>query len=319
MKIPVLFFALASSVAVARPLGVVPRVRNDDVLVSLEARFDLYLAQKRAKASSLKILGVELDIPVMRKGRWDVALDLDHEVLEVGHAGLTYAPRDDLVGSNLRTAVGGFHADYEGEDRARLSVSLAAASASDEAVGVGRSRDYPWQVTYLFPSASDHQWILAIDDSRNRGYLNESAVPMAGILYQPGPTWSLAAGFPFLHLQWGVPPDWSGTLTVLPTGAHARVSRWVAAETAVFVRGGLSARSYMHSARDDEMMRLFFEEKYVEMGAHRQITPRSRIGLSAGMSYDRSLYEGRQVFLPSADRSTLPRDFFGTTFWEFRL
>lgn len=303
----------------AEILGAIPDRDPNQARLRISWRSDLWTTPLSNKISPLRLYDVSASTPLISGKKWQTSLWFDTEGLSSGRPDLVVGERRTLIGSDLRTQEYGLGFYRQGESDNWFSTTVAHASDSDEPFRNGRDIGPEVQSIYAFSPTGNFQWLLAANYSKNRGYLNGRPVPLIGVIYRPQPGLLLTMGLPFFRLQWEYDAIWKTNILITPAGASFELLQ--AADTILSYRyyGGVSTRSYLHENRAESDMRLMFQETYGAAGVHVKLSQSTFIELLVGASYDRSFYEGKQVYQPVGNRTTLPADFCGRIRFEVLL
>lgn len=300
----------------AAPLTTVPELNRDRLQLSITARSDLWLAPQSDKETPFRLYDIELHAPVVKSPDWSGVVIASTEAVSNGRTDLLIGENQTPLGSLLRTQALGVGITRQGEALSFFSAYAAYKSASDEPFEKSRDTWTEVTVTYNFPTENSWQWVLLLNYSKNRGFLNNRLVPFPGVSYLYSPELKLLFGFPFLQIDWAPLVDLNILATATPTGVLVN-SSYIYSDSLLWIfNAGVTTRSYLHTHRLNAAKRVTYEETFVEFGFKRILSPRVHFGLKAGASFNRSIYESKQVFQPEGSAHAITGDFTGGVFLE---
>lgn len=312
----VLFGGFAAS---AEPLGAIPRVQEGDPRLVFELLSDLWVNPDQNKESPIRIYDARMILPYLKTEQWQASIDLKASACSIGEPDLVVGKDAIRIGSDLRSQSVGLGLGHRGNDGSWLNVFANYNSASDEPFKSSRDSWAGGSAVYGFASEGNEQWLLGVDYSRNRGWLNDHAIPLVGRQFQLAPDFVVAVGFPFFYAAVDIVHYLSVHLTVTPVGVHGEFIHDVNDKLSLRIRGGLATRSYLHTARVHEDDRLFINSNYVATAFRRVLSERTSFGFELGYSFRRKLYEGQQVFRPVGVTRQIANDLTGGFVMEFKL
>lgn len=318
LTICALALVAATKVQAGHFLGQLTRLENE-AYVSLEYRSDLWSSTGRNKPSPLRIYDIDLNIPVVDQSRWRAAVLSDVDGLGIGRSDLVVGRHQVLVGSDLRSQQYGFGVTREFEDLASTSLFAAYASASDEPFQNGRDTWVETTAVYRTAPTEFHQWVFGMNYSKNRGYLNNLPMAVFGYIYKPYPGFQAIIGFPHLQFIWEKKGTGLAAIRLNPTLVEGELRRVLSDYTVGGLRAGLNARSYLHIHRVEDDYRLYYQEEFIRLGFETRLSVNTSIRPVIGYSFDRSMYESKQIFQRIGPETRLPSDAFGEIRWEYRL
>lgn len=310
---------LTGTVVSAEPLGMIPRVQEGDPRLVLEVLSDLWVSPDQNKASPIRTYDARMNLPYVKTENWIASVDLKTSAYSIGEPDLIVGKEAIRIGSDLRSQSVGLGLGHRAGDGSWLNVFANYNSASDEPFKSARDSWAGGSVVYGFTPEDSAQWLLGFDYSRNRGWLNDQAIPIVGRQFQLDPNFIVAVGFPFFYAALDIEHYLSIHLTVTPVGAHGEFIHDVDDKLSVRLRGGLATRSYLHTSRIHEDDRLFINSNYVATAFRRVLSERTSFGFELGYSFRRKLYEGQQVFRPVGVTRQIANDFTGGFVMEFKL
>lgn len=309
---------LLVSITKAHILELLPIRPQESFTLQLKWQTDLWTDPDLNKTSPFRIYEAIVDIPYPAKNDQFVFLNSQVEGFSSGRADLVVGRNRVLIGSDLRTQDTGLGYFKKGVHSSWFSIEAAYKSDSDAPF---KNSGMIWIETtaiYALPTSSDWQWILLLNYSKNRGYLNNRPIPLLGVKYPFGPDWQMTVGLPFLDLEYKSDPWWAHFVAV-PTGTRLEAEKALNHTFLFNTRCGYTSRSYLHERREVDDDRLFFEEKFISVGFQTKVSEEARIEFNVGYSYDRNFYEAKQVFIPAGPRTRLDQDYFGHVYLKVAL
>lgn len=300
----------------AAPLGIVPEIEEDRMRVIFKARSDLWLSPYEDKETPIRIYEGQLRLPASLFDSWMGSLSLTSETVSLGRTDLLIGKRSTSLSSNLQSQSIGFGLERKMENKSSISFYGALTSASDEPFKNGRDIWTEATTSYRSPMWGLWQGIFALNYSKNRGFLNDQALPLVGAAYKWSSNLNFIVGFPFARVTWNS-LNWTITATATPVGGSLYIDYIYSDSLLILMSAGVSSRSYLHVNRTEDKYRLIFEEKYAEVGLKRILSPKTLIGFKAGASFDRSVYEAITVFHPESSKSHITGDLTSGIFLEF--
>lgn len=308
----------ATRLVIAAPLGTTPTIEDRNLRLILDFRSDLWTSPYAAKSNPVRIMEGELRLPLYKSETWTVSFDADEEGLNFGRTDLSLGKEQMFIGNSLRSDSLGFGAQKDFADGARLDFFGSWATASDCPYCTTRDEWFEGMVIYYSSKIENHRWILAVNQSNNRGISNGRPFPYIGISYQRDKDFSALFGFPFLRLTWDTPETWQKTVHVNPFGADVDVEKNLPEDFVFNGVASLSTRSYLPTGRVDDNDRLFYQELLVEGAFKKNVTDFTGIVFALGYSFDRRIYESEVVYSPNSRTTRLDNDFYGRLGVEFR-
>jgi hypothetical protein len=191
-------------------------------------------------------------------------------------------------------------------ERRQWGASVSVGSASDQLFHSIYETEFQVTGHYLFPSRGYNAWLLLMQYSNNRTFLNN--IPLPGFAYmwnKPEKGLQLIAGFPFLALTYKPQPDWSAVLSVLGfTNNSAELARRIKGPVWTYVAYQRNPEQWMRAGRNDHSNRLIYDEKRTVLGFRSEIG-KLAIDLSGGRTFDRRLFESQDATHTGAPRVNL--------------
>ncbi|WP_413585939.1 hypothetical protein [Bdellovibrio sp. HCB274] len=313
----VIFFYELS--AVARPLGTIPEVHQQNLLMLFDFRSDLWTSPYSYKDSPIRITSGEARVPLYTGDTWAVSAAAYTESLNLGRTDFELGTKDIFIGNSLRQEFVGIGARKTFDSGSTVSGFFAYATASDDPWGSGKDKYTYAAVIYRSRLIENHNWIFGIDQSQNRGFKNGDPFPYLGITYHLKDEMQISFGFPYFRMMWKFAEDWTGNASVTPFGARIAADKKINTGTAVGALTALTVRSYLFHERLEDADRLFYQEIMGEVYLSRDLSEATRVIFALGGSADRKLYESERIYEPNSQVTSIKSDFYGRLALEFRL
>lgn len=294
----------------AEILELIPGIEQYRQHFDFDMRSDLWTEVEHNKTAPLRIYKFDFLGSLYHENDKAFYLKVKSESMTTGRANLLIGGNRILIGSDLRSQKAGVEYVWKFENDQWLLLSTNYVSESDQPFQQDRSKWLDLSATYAFAKNQKQQWILMIDYSKNRGYLNNIPIPLVGVIYPIQNGFTMTVGLPFLKLEKNT-PEWRYLLTATPTGVRGKVVKNLDSLFAVGGQAGYSTRSYLHLNRIQNNMRLFYEEKFLEGNLKVKASGIIRIGFAAGYAFDRDFYEAKQIYIVNRSRTRLASDFYG--------
>lgn len=192
-------------------------------------------------------------------------------------------------------------------DRRRWGGSLGLGSASDKPFDGMRETSLTASAYGQLPQGERSSWILMLNYSNNRPFLNNVPLPGFAFLSRSEDsrlTW--AAGFPFLYGRWRADDDWTLMASMFGFGNSwsLEAARRATGPFTAYARAEREPLQWLRSGRSDAGDRLVFDSSAVRLGA-RAAARGASLDLSLGRTFDRAFYEGRPA-KRTDNKTTLP-------------
>lgn len=280
---------------------------------------DLFVDPLETKGAAFKAYDLNVGYPVVSETDWKPLLVLKAESTSISQSGLTVGNNRVLINKALLDRGVGVGLLKTMNDEGYLKFVALYGSASDEPFQNNRDIDIDLNLQYISSLRNDGQWIFIISSTKNRGYLNNKIVPLLGYRYFFNRAVNATLGLGFLEAQWHPTNSEAVTLLLEPVGYSLNYTKYLPQDLLWTNQIGLSTKSFLHTDRIEDEMRLFLEYKYMKTGFELTITDRSRLGVEFGLIYDRTLYEAKQVFLPVGKENVFASEWYGGFTWRFIL
>lgn len=170
---------------------------------------------------------------------------------------------------------------------------LSVGSASDRPFHSKDEMAYSLNGFYTANTTGDRLWIWTVFLSNNNPVAN--FVPIPGFIYlykEEGFTGMF--GLPFLSIQWTPKEPWVFSVSSFLTNLNTEVAYGFRDQLQVFTGFAISQQSFLREGREDSTDRLFFNEKRIFTGVKSPYTKEVSLEFQTGLSFDRSLKEGRR-------------------------
>jgi hypothetical protein len=300
-------------------LGMIPTIDKNNLRLIVEGRTDLWTSIYRDKETPLRLHELKIRAPLITSESWSASAHAGSESLSSGRADLTVGNDPVFIGSDLRSHSAGFGIKRIAADTSAISIFAAYCSAGDQPYR--DTRDIWTEVTvfYEFAPKDTLQWVVAVNNSKNRGFYNDQVIPFLGVHYKPTSNFSATFGFPYARFTWSNEGSRATSLYLTPVGVHSEMTNTISHDIDWRIKAGLSSRSYLHINRLDDRMRLIYEEKYLEGGIRTKVSEQTFMHFSFGASFDRSFYEAKSVFSAEGPKTNVNQDLYGTIKMEFEL
>lgn len=149
------------------------------------------------------------------------------------------------------------------------------------------------------PSGERSAWLMSVNYSNNREFLNNIPIPGIAYWYVPSKRFSSIIGIPFF-IWWKPYDNLSLALFYFPVrNIRARIGYEVSESFTVFSSFQWANQRYFRSERTDSNHRLFYYEKRLSAGARIKLTDLLAMEIAGGYAFDRFYFEGEKF----SDRS----------------
>lgn len=176
-------------------------------------------------------------------------------------------------------------------DRRRWGANLAFGSASDEPFLAWREDQLSATAFYQLPSKQLDSWLLLLNYSNNRPFLNNVPLPgFAYVLVDLRHRLQAFVGFPFAYARWQPAQAWTVTATLFGGTTYSLEAARQLGSVSVYARAARQPLQWLRAARADDDDRLVYDSKELRVGA-RAASGRLSGDLSAGRVFDRRFFE----------------------------
>lgn len=191
-----------------------------------------------------------------------------------------------------------------------LGARVSVGSASDEPFQSGRDTTFSAMLFYRKPAAGKNAWLYFLVLGNNREELDY--VPIPGFAYwsQPSEKLSALVGLPFLALNYRPADRWSLDFSYFPV-TNVRASATYRPREGVGIYASYLWRhdSFFRAGRTSDDDKLFNYEMRAALGVKAKLSPKLSLDLSAGLAFERFMFEGEDYF-DRGDRLDLEDAFF---------
>lgn len=175
------------------------------------------------------------------------------------------------------------------------SASFSIASPSDAPYSSGRVMDFVGNAFYGFPNDENSSWILMLNFSNNRPFLNGIPLPGFAYSYNPSPGLRWIFGFPFAMVYWQMDPRWSFQAFILGASIiKSEVAYRVFGPMSLYAAIDFNQEVYLRKDRLRSSDRFFYAEKKLLLGVRSPLSKVLFADLSAGYAFDRAFFEAEQ-------------------------
>jgi hypothetical protein len=281
---------------------------------------DLFIDPFETKGAAFKAYRMNADFPVLKSYRLEPLINVRAESTSIAQPGLTVGNSEILINKAVLYRGVGLGLMHSYSANGYVKFTAVYESASDEPFLKNRDKNFDINLHIISAENQSGQWIVIINSSNNRGYLNGKTIPLVGYKYFYNDQLNAAIGLiGFFELEWMVTSDDALVVSADPVSYFVRHSKKLPLELIWLNQIGLATQSFLHSERVEDDMRLFLEYKYMKTGFELDITKRSKLAIDFGLVYDRTLYEAKQVFLPIGKEEIFASEWFGSFTWRFQL
>jgi hypothetical protein len=214
------------------------------------------------------------------------------------------------VGPTLEKAKAGVVSRHVHKKRGISLFSIEYGAESDSLFESSRNSSFGANYVYAFPKRKVSRWILFVNYSNNRTFLNNIPLPAVGYIYNPEPGISMAFGVPFVFLNWIDFPYHMTSFALTPSQISLDTAHELTGYIRWFVAGSYTARSYLHVNRLDEDDRLYLREGQLELGLRGPLSKILSLQIGLGGSFEKRLYEAESAFSSGNDKLELDDELF---------
>ena len=226
---------------------------------------------------------------------------------------------------NSQTSVGRILKNYEANSAYKtklsggkvLAASLSYGSTSDRPFKNARDSTINANLAYAFSPENFSQWVLLINYSNNRGFLNNIPIPAFAYIYRNSSGWIYTFGIPFAFITYVSPKKELFRFAITPGSLLYQGN--TALSPGLFLTHEISyrAQGYLHSEREDDEERFFLVEKNIEVGLKQFLGRRLNLSLSTGLSFDRNYYEATNIFSNEGETYDIANDYYLKSSFNF--
>lgn len=302
-----LFFLFEAELGSAQ--SVVVRPPRKTAKIELGTRNDLTNSRPQNR---LNIYDGQIAVNLIKNTKETLTFSGEFETLDSGFDTFGIGKNSALVDGNLSNE--SLSLGYKRNLRRggeNLGLTLSYGSASDQTFSSSRNTAVNLTASYGFKQNKEtSQWLLLLNYSNNRAFLNNIPLPSVGYLYRPTKKFTMFAGLPFLSLTWVDFPRYIHRFTLSPSSLLLDLSWGVLGPIRFYSLFNYQAQSYLHSNRTRDELRLLFVEKKIALGLRAPVSRSLSFDLGFGYSFDRYLFEGEGVYSKVGDKLYLDEDIF---------
>ena len=147
--------------------------------------------------------------------------------------------------------------------------------------------------TLQIPHGQRKAWLLMLQYSNNREFLQHVPIPGVAYLWQPERTFRTVVGIPFAMIHWEPATRWNIDASYfIPRTVRARIQYEIMKNTRLYSGFAWQNKRFFRADRQDGDDRLFFYDKRILAGLQWQLTTQFSLDLQAGFAFDRFIFEG---------------------------
>lgn len=170
---------------------------------------------------------------------------------------------------------------------------LSVGSASDRPFYSKDEMAYNLNGFYTANTNGDNHWIWTVFLSNNNPVAN--FIPIPGFIYLYKKDGFIGMfGLPFFNMQWTPKEPWVLSISSFLTNLNAEVAYGFRDRVQAFAGFAISQQSFLREGREENTDRLFFNEKKIFTGVKSPYTKEVSLEFQTGLSFDRSLKEGKR-------------------------
>lgn len=206
-----------------------------------------------------------------------------------------------------RIELGGQYTKFS-KDRSILGIRGSFGSASDIPFYSPKEMTFSLNSFYTHPKKQDEFWVWTVFLSNNNPLLNY--IPIPGFMYfYRNQGFTGMFGLPFLSMQWTPKEPWILSLSYFITNLKTEAAYGYRDKNQIYTGFAINQKSYLRHDRENINNRLFFNDKRIYMGYRSPVTRIISAELEGGLSFDRSLREGKR-FNDTDLKSDLGQSYF---------
>lgn len=308
---------VCSMVANAKILGEIPSVERGEPGFHLITQSDTWDRPNQNKESPMRGMEGKLFFPMSINDNWELSAGFLLQAHSVGRPNITLGENNTPIQNDFRTESVGFSSEYSTVN-SKVFFYFFHESSSDAPFKRTQDIYNQYGLKYSANFGQNSKTILGFDVDKNRGYLNYSVLPILGVEISLLENIEIHLGFPFIIYSHKI-ADNELYIKILPNGYTAQLKKVHSQYSDLIVRTGNRVVAYFLSASQEEEMRVYFDEKYLEFGFEYKLTDQSKVGATVGGTQDRKLYQAKQVFMPIGESEYLNNDAYIRTYIEYRF
>lgn len=170
---------------------------------------------------------------------------------------------------------------------------LSAGSPSDEPFNSYDETELQFNGFLRIPHVDNNYWVIVLNWSNNREFLNDIPIPGFGYWYEPSDDLFIMAGIPFLAVRWHPCENVTIRASYIPVrNVDAEIAYSVTDQIDLFGAFEWENDRFLIADRADNDDRLFYYEKNVEAGVRYRFCEAASVQVSGGYSFDRFYFFG---------------------------
>ena len=216
--------------------------------------------------------------------------------LELGRTPVVIPGSGFTVPTKLWDFSGGANFSRRLGDRRGWGFGAGVGSASDAPFRSLHETIFSAAARYELPSGERNSWVLLLNYSNNRTFLNN--VPLPGVAYvvrDPASGLTAAFGFPFAMIRWKADEDWTLSASVFGGASWSLEADRRLRPATLYARLERQPRQWLRAERADDSNRLIEDEKDIRVGARAPLGARFGLDGAVGWSFDRRFSEARDA------------------------
>ena len=147
--------------------------------------------------------------------------------------------------------------------------------------------------TLQIPHGQRNAWLLMLQYSNNREFLQHVPMPGVAYLYQPEQTFRTLVGIPFAMIHWEPATGWTIDASYfIPRTVRAKIQYEIMKNIRLYSGFAWQNQRFFRADRQDGDDRLFFYDKRILAGMQWQLTEQLSLDLQAGFAFHRFIFEG---------------------------
>lgn len=189
-------------------------------------------------------------------------------------------------------------------------LALSYGSASDKPFSGSDVSTIGATLTKQQPASENANWIYLLSYSNNRTILN--GIPLPGFAYtftSATKTSGGAIGIPFFSYWMAPSPKlFASFFVLLPSVARMQAGYMLWGPLQANAKLEWSQQVYMRSQRTEATERIFYDSKRAAASLKSFFSRQTHVELEFARVFDRSMFNGENVFEPTSDRLHLPQE-----------
>ena len=216
--------------------------------------------------------------------------------VELGRAPVVIPQTNFVVPTKLWDMQAGANYSRQLGDRRGWGVGGGVGSASDVPFHSIHETDLSLAARYELPSRERNSWILLLNYSNNRTFLNN--VPLPGFAYvirEPDKGLTAVIGFPFALVRYKPDENWTLSASLFGGSNYTLEAARRVKPVTLYARLARDPQQWLRAGRSDYSNRLIYDEKDARLGARAPLGAGLSLDGSLGWSFDRRFSEARDA------------------------